>query len=155
VDVVEDCLKNDYSIPPEQIKRATGEENQIEGLDLMAPGDVRYIITIQALREGWDCPFAYVLCSVAEQYGATAVEQIVGRVLRMPKAQRKGVPELNMAYAFVASNNFAEALTKLKDALLENGFQKQEVDEMMAAPPAADFGCSLIRPLAAKRLPSK
>jgi type III restriction enzyme len=140
VDVVEDCLKNDYGIPPEQIKRATGEDNQIEGLDLLAPGDVRYIITIQALREGWDCPFAYVLCSVAEQYGATAVEQIVGRVLRMPKARRKGTPELNMAYAFVASNNFAEALSKLKDALLENGFQKQEVDEMMAIPPAPDLG---------------
>ena len=90
MEVVEDCLKNDYGIPPEQIKRATGEDNQIEGLDLLAPGDVRYIITVQALREGWDCPFAYVLCSVAEQYGATAVEQIIGRVLRMPKAQRKG-----------------------------------------------------------------
>ena len=46
-----------------------------------------------------------------------------------------------MAYAFVASNNFAEALAKLKDALLENGFQKQEVDEMMATtPPPADLG---------------
>lgn len=140
VDVVEDCLKNDYSIPPEQIKRATGEDNQIEGLDLLAPGDVRYIITVQALREGWDCPSAYVLCSVAEQYGATAVEQIVGRVLRMPKATRKNTIELNMAYAFVASNNFAEALGKLKDALLENGFQKQEIDEMMAATPAPDLG---------------
>ncbi|HNT25898.1 MAG TPA: DEAD/DEAH box helicase family protein [Anaerolineales bacterium] len=141
VEVVEYCLKNDYGIPPEQIKRATGEDNQIEGLDLLAPGDVRYIITVQALREGWDCPFAYVLCSVAEQHGATAVEQIVGRVLRMPKATRKGAPELNMAYAFVASNNFAQALARLKDALLENGFQKQEVDEMMAAtPPQPDLG---------------
>jgi type III restriction enzyme len=140
VDVVEDCLKNDFNIPPEQIKRATGEDNQIEGLDLLAPGDVRYIITVQALREGWDCPFAYVLCSVAEQYGATAVEQIVGRVLRMPKATRKATPELNMAYAFVVSNNFAEALGKLKDALLENGFQKQEIDEMMAIQPVQDFG---------------
>lgn len=141
VEVVEDCLKNDYGIPAEQIKRATGEDNQIEGLDLLAPGDVRYIITVQALREGRDCPFAYVLCSVAEQHSATAVEQIVGRVLRMPKAQRKGAPELNMAYAFVASSNFAEALAKLKDALLENGFQKQEVDEMLtSAPPQPDLG---------------
>ncbi len=140
VDVVEACLQNDYGIPPEQIKRATGEDNQIEGLDLLAPGDVRYIITVQALREGWDCPFAYVLCSVAEQYGATAVEQIVGRVLRMPQATRKATPELNMAYAFVASNNFADALGKLKDALLENGFQKQEIDEMMALPPSPDLG---------------
>lgn len=142
VDVVENCLINDYRIPPEQIKRATGEDNQIEGIDLLAPGDVRYIITVQALREGWDCPFAYVLCSVAEQYSTTAVEQIVGRVLRMPQARRKNAPELNLAYAYVASNNFADSLSKLKDALVENGFQRQEVDEMLAtaALPAADFG---------------
>lgn len=140
VDVVEECLKNDYGIPPEQIKRATGEDNQIEGLDLLAPGDVRYIITVQALREGWDCPFAYVLCSVAEQYGATAVEQIVGRVLRMPHATKKSKDALNMAYAFVASSNFANALSSLKDALLENGFQRQEIDEMMASPANHDFG---------------
>ena len=35
---------------------------------------VRYIITVQALREGWDCPFAYVLCSVQTIRSATAVE---------------------------------------------------------------------------------
>ncbi len=142
VEVVEECLINDYGIPPAQIKRATGEDHEIDGLDLMAPGEVRFIITVQALREGWDCPFAYVLCSVAEQYGATAVEQIVGRVLRMPRAKRKLSPELNKAYAFVVSNNFAESLARLKDALLENGFQKQEVEEMMAAaaPTTPDFG---------------
>lgn len=140
VEVVEDCLKNDFNIPPEQIKRATGEDNEIEGLDLLAPGEVRYIITVQALREGWDCPFAYVLCSVAEQYGSTAVEQIVGRILRMPNAEKKETPELNMAYVFVSSKNFGESLAKLKDALIENGFQKQEVDEMMALPQNEDFG---------------
>jgi type III restriction enzyme len=141
VEVVEACLKEDFHIPAEQIRRATGDDNQIEGLnlfDLACP--VRYIITIQALREGWDCPFAYVLCSVAEQHGATAVEQIVGRVLRMPKAIRKVNPELNLAYAFVASTNFAAALNQLGEALIENGFQKQEVAEMIAQPAPPDLG---------------
>ena len=140
VDWVEDVLLNDYLIPAEQVKRATGEDFQIEGIDLMAPGEVRYIITVQALREGWDCPFAYVLCSVAEQHGASAVEQIVGRVLRMPKAERKNLPELNMAYAFITSNRFEEALGNLKEGLLENGFQQQEVDEMISPPPPSDLG---------------
>ncbi len=45
-----------------------------------------------------------------------------------------------MAYAFVASDNFAQALTKLKDALVENGFQKQEVHDMMVTPPPPDLG---------------
>ena len=49
---------------------------------------VRYIITVQALKEGWDCPWAYVLFSVAEMSKGNAVEQILGRILRMPKAKR-------------------------------------------------------------------
>jgi type III restriction enzyme len=141
VEVVEACLKDDFHIPAEQIRRATGDDNQIEGLNLFDPAcPVRYIITVQALREGWDCPFAYVLCSVAEQHGATAVEQIIGRVLRMPKAVRKVNPELNLAYAFVASANFAAALNQLGEALIENGFQKQEVAEMIAKPATPDLG---------------
>lgn len=140
VDWVEDVLIHDYLIPPEQIKRATGEDYQIGGIDLLAPGDVRYIITVQALREGWDCPFAYILCSVAEQHGATAVEQIVGRVLRMPKAVKKTLPDLNMAYAFVVSDRFGEALENLKDGLVDNGFERQEVEEMMAPSPPTDLG---------------
>lgn len=141
VDVVEACLKEDYQIPAEQIARATGEDDQIGDDDLTSPDSkIRYIITVQKLREGWDCPFAYVLCSVAEQYSTTAVEQIIGRVLRMPKAAKKLAPELNMAYAFVSSPNFERTLNSLKDALVENGFQKQDADEMIVHAPQKDFG---------------
>lgn len=141
VDVVEACLKDDYQIPAEQIARATGDDDQIGDSDLSQPDSkIRYIITVQKLREGWDCPFAYVLCSVAEQYSTTAVEQIVGRILRMPKATKKLAPELNMAYAFVSSPNFERTLDSLKDALVENGFQKQDADEMIVHAPQKDFG---------------
>src|SRR4030067_2772611 len=126
VEMVKECLIKDNQIPEEQIKKATGEEYEIEG-DLLAEDcSVRYIITKQALREGWDCPFAYVLCSVAEMHGQTAVEQILGRILRLPQAHAKHHPELNKAYAFVASPNFAEAAQNLVDALVEIGFKKQE-----------------------------
>jgi len=141
VETVEACLKDDYNIPADQIARATGEDDQIGNEDLSSPGcKIRYIITIQKLREGWDCPFAYVLCSVAEQYSASAVEQIVGRILRMPKATRKLASELNMAYAFVSSPNFERTLNELKDALVENGFQRQEANEMIIHTPQNDFG---------------
>lgn len=141
VDVVEACLKDDYHIPAEQIARATGDDDQIGDEDLTSPDSkICYIITVQKLREGWDCPFAYVLCSVAEQYSTTAVEQIVGRILRMPKATKKLSPELNMAYAFVSSPNFERTLNSLKDALVENGFQKQDADEMIVHAPQNDFG---------------
>ncbi len=140
VKVVESCLKDDYNIPADQIARATGVDDDIADIDLTAVNcPIRYIITIQKLREGWDCSFAYVLCSVAEQHSATAVEQIVGRVLRMPNATRKQTPELNMAYAYVASQNFFETLNTLADALVENGFEKQEAAQLITQQTFNDF----------------
>ena len=84
VEAVKEQLMQEQ-IPEDQIAIATGDNNEITNLDLFAPEcPIRYIITVQALREGWDCSFAYILCTVAEQVGATAVEQILGRVLRQP-----------------------------------------------------------------------
>lgn len=126
------CLVKDNHIPEEQIKFATGENYQIEDLDLLAEDcPVRYIITKQALREGWDCPFAYVLCSVAEMSSTTAVEQILGRVLRLPSVTKKENPPLNYAYAYVSSLKFGETAKALQDALVNNGFEKQEVKDLV------------------------
>jgi type III restriction enzyme len=114
-------------IPEEQIAVATGDTNEISNIDLFAPDcPIRYIITVQALREGWDCSFAYILCTVAEQVGATAVEQILGRVLRQPNARAKKYAELNRAYAFATSLHFAQTANSLADALIQNGFERQE-----------------------------
>ncbi len=132
VEVVERCLLEEYSIPEEQIARATGEDKELDNVDLNdSECPIRYVITVQALREGWDCPFAYVLCSVAEMRSSTAVEQILGRVMRLPKAQRKKQESLNSAYAFVASQNFYDAASALADGLVQNGFEKQEAAELI------------------------
>ncbi len=119
-------------IPEDQIAIATGDNNEITNIDLFAPEcSIRYIITVQALREGWDCSFAYILCTVAEQVGATAVEQILGRVLRQPNAQAKKHAELNRAYTFATSLHFAQTANNLADALIQNGFEKQEVRNLI------------------------
>jgi type III restriction enzyme len=132
VDVIEKSLIKDHHIPPDQIVRATGETKGLEGIDLSDEKcEIRYIITVQALREGWDCPFAYVLCSVAEQRAIGAVEQILGRVLRLPYCKPRDNKDLNRAYAFVASPNFAEAAQNLVDALVENGFNRQEAQDFI------------------------
>lgn len=137
VEVVEKCLLEEHEIPEEQIARATGEDKGLDNVDLNDPGcHIRYVITVQALREGWDCPFAYVLCSVAEMKSSTAVEQILGRVMRLPKAQRKQQESLNRAYAFVASRNFYDAASALTDGLVQNGFEKQAAAELIRS--AAD-----------------
>ncbi len=131
VDVLKKLLVDDFKIPEEQIAIATGETRGIEDINLFDRGcPLRFIITVQALKEGWDCSFAYVLCSVAEMSSSRAVEQILGRVLRLPHTKKKLRAELNRAYAYAASPRFIEAATALKDALVDNGFQKLE---------AADF----------------
>src|SRR5581483_10005098 len=132
VDMVRECLVKDNQIPEEQIKKATGEEYEIEGMDLFAEDcSVRYIITKQALREGWDCSFAFVLCSVAEMSSATAVEQILGRVLLLPNVTKKQNHELNYAYAYISSLKFGETAKALQDALIHNGFERQEVKDLV------------------------
>lgn len=132
VEVIEKSLIEDHRIPADQIARATGEDRGLEDVDLSAKGcPIRFIITVQALREGWDCPFAYVLCSVAEQRSVGAVEQILGRVLRLPGCRQRTIEDLDRAYAFVSSRNFAEAANNLVDALVENGFNRLEAREFI------------------------
>jgi type III restriction enzyme len=156
VEVVEKCLLDDFKIPKERITRATGEDRGLDGVDLSkADCPIRYIITVQALKEGWDCPFAYVLCSVAELHAATAVEQILGRVLRLPKATKKTEADLNFAYAFTASANFAASAKALTDGLILNGFERQEARDLIAPLAEADLDKFELGELASKSIAEK
>ncbi|WP_332911852.1 DEAD/DEAH box helicase [Algoriphagus boritolerans] len=75
----------ELKIPEEQIKIKTANLNELKNIDLMSRDcEVRFIITVNALKEGWDCPFAYILASLADKSSAVDVEQILGRVLRQP-----------------------------------------------------------------------
>ncbi|MDO5691592.1 MAG: DEAD/DEAH box helicase family protein [Pseudomonadota bacterium] len=127
-------LIDELHIPPEQIVVATGSTRELDGLDLSARAcPVRHVITVQALREGWDCPFAYVLCSLQRLSSATAVEQLLGRVLRMPHATRRGREALNRAYAHVCEAEFSSAAHALADRLINGmGFEALDVASMLA-----------------------
>jgi type III restriction enzyme len=136
VEVVEKALIDQCKIPADWIVRATGDDRGLDGVDLFkADCPVRFVITVDALKEGWDCSWAYVLCSVAEMKSDTAIEQIIGRVLRLPNARRKQTPALNRAYAFATSTNFALTARALEDALVEgNGFNPLEVKDLIVTP---------------------
>lgn len=113
----------DIGIPEEQIKIKTAEINELKGIDLMAKDcPVRYIITINALKEGWDCPFAYILASLADRSSAVDVEQIVGRVLRLPYTRKNEKAVLNMCYVLTASAKFQETLDNVVKGLNNAGF---------------------------------
>ena len=127
-------LETALHIPANQIVVATGDSRGLEGLDLAARScPVRFVITVQALREGWDCPFAYVLCSLQKLSSASAVEQLLGRVLRMPYATRRGREALNRAYAHVCEAEFSTAAHALADRLINHmGFEALDVASMIA-----------------------
>lgn len=141
VDRVRQELSANHRIPPTEIVVATGEERGLEKIADQYPlgiadenCPVKFVITQQALAEGWDCPSAYILVSMAELRSATAVEQLLGRILRQPDAQRRKSEPLNQSYAFVVSRDFGETAQSLRDRLVEGaGFERREVSEFVTA----------------------
>ena len=88
-------------VPAEQIKVKSSTQDELAGVDLMSPFcPVRYIITKDALKEGWDCPFAYLLALLDNTTAATAMTQLIGRVMRQPYARVTNLPELDSCYIF-------------------------------------------------------
>ena len=131
VEVLEKALREEHHIPEREIAVHTGDEKGLAGVDLNAEScTIRYVVTQSALAVGWDCPFAYVLCSVANLSASGAVEQLLGRVLRMPHAKEKKREALNRAYAFVRSPHFYLAANQLRDQLVRNsGYEEKEARE--------------------------
>ena len=134
-------LITNHGIPASEIIVATGEEKGLEQIDadyklgIADPAcPVKFVITQKALAEGWDCPFAYILVSMASLHSATAVEQLLGRILRQPGASHRQARALNQSYAFVVSRNFAETASALRDRLVAGaGFERREVSEFVTA----------------------
>lgn len=106
---------------------ATGDQRDIDGVDLFAKDcPIEVVITKQALKEGWDCSFAYVFCSVAQVKSGKDVQQLLGRVLRMPYATRRRQEAMNKAYAHVVSDSFGQAAGELTQSLIDIGFNPLE-----------------------------
>lgn len=131
-------LMESESIPEHKIKIATADIHELDGLNLLAADcPVEHIITINALREGWDCPFAYVLCSVANINSAVAIEQLLGRIMRMPFAQKRKDDSLNQAYVHAPKDNkrigqiVSEVIGSLKNLGMEEYEAKWQVRPLL------------------------
>jgi type III restriction enzyme len=124
-----ETLLNDYGIDRSEIAVHTSGHTELKNVDLMQKDcPIRYVITVEALKEGWDAPFAYILASVGDINSPTAVEQILGRILRLPYAKRKHYEDLEKAYAYVASTKTTEVIKNLRDSLVNNGFEELEAN---------------------------
>jgi len=132
---VREFLMGELGIPEGQIKIKTGKQDELGATDLLAEDvEVRYIITRDALKEGWDAPFAYVLASVFNLGSPTAVEQLLGRILRLPNAREKEHEELNEGYVFTSAEQFNRAVSSIVKGMVENGYSKDEVRTGPAQP---------------------
>ncbi len=115
-------------IPAEQIAIKISGKNELERVDLFdRKCPIRYIITVNALAEGWDCSFAYILVSVANLGSKIAVEQIIGRIIRLPYAKKKANEDFNRSYVFASARNFNEAASQIISGLETNGYSKADI----------------------------
>lgn len=115
-------LIKQLSVPEEDIAIKSSSKDDIEGIDLLSrESTIRFIITKQALQEGWDCPFAYVLCALGKSQSETAMTQLIGRILRQPYAQKSGVKQLDECYVYTFQQNTSKLVGEIKKNLENEG----------------------------------
>jgi type III restriction enzyme len=115
-------LMKKCSVPEKHIAIKSSEKDDIEGIDLFTRDcDIRYIITKQALQEGWDCSFAYILTILTNPQSAIGITQLVGRILRQPSAIKTKVKELDECYIYTYKPNAATLVREIKIGLEGEG----------------------------------
>ena len=124
VNEIKDHLMQAFAIPAEHIAIQTSEKKELTNIDLLSDTClIRYILTKDALREGWDCPFASILAILSTYKVHTGVTQLLGRVMRQPHAKRLKTEELNLPYVFCSIDSNHKAITITKKMLEENGYK--------------------------------
>ena len=113
-------------VPAEQIAVKTSEKDELKEVDdiggLMARDcPIRYIITKQALQEGWDCAFAYVLVILTNPSSKNALTQLVGRILRQPFARKTGVRDIDESYVFCFQQRAGAILESIRQGFAQEG----------------------------------
>ncbi len=117
----------EIGVPEEQIAIKTADRDDLKNQNLLAKDcKVRYIITVNALKEGWDCSFAYILATVANRSSVVDVEQILGRILRMPDAKANKSTVMNLSYVITSSSNFFATCEKVVEGLNAAGFSSKD-----------------------------
>lgn len=106
------------------IKIKVSGRDELKDENLLHPNSqVRFIVTRQALQEGWDCPFAYVLVVLSKSKSKLALTQLVGRILRQPEARATSNEALDSSYVFCCNQKTSEVVTGVQKALQHEGLE--------------------------------
>ncbi|ASF48075.1 DEAD/DEAH box helicase [Methylovulum psychrotolerans] len=122
VAAIKDYLIKNLNVLDSEIRIKLSDNNEMRDDDLfdkLCP--VRYIITKDALKEGWDCSFAYVLAILSNAKSTTALTQFIGRVLRQPYALETSIPALNQCYVYCDNADVNSAAEGIKKGLEDEG----------------------------------
>jgi len=123
---VKEYLIRQCGILEEKIAIKSSEKDDIEGINLLSKDcSICYIITKYALQEGWDCAFAYLLTILTNPSSQLSITQLVGRILRQPKARKTKVKALDESYVFCFRQRARELLENIKD-----GFEKEGLGDL-------------------------
>lgn len=137
-DDAKDWLKQS-GLNEDEIAIKTAQTNELsapENKNLLSPTNhIRAIITKQALQEGWDCSFAYVLCSLSASSNINAMTQLVGRILRQPGAERTGVADLDQCYVITHHAQTADVISAIKTGLESEGLADLALSVRVAGEP--------------------
>lgn len=132
VEVLKKHLVEVLHIDARRIAVATGNQRELDGINLFDRAcPIDFVITVEALKEGWDCSFAYVFCTAQKINSAKDMEQLLGRVLRLPYAKSRKNALLGRAYAHVCSPNTMLVANQLADKLVAMGFEQMEASQFI------------------------
>ena len=130
-DDARDYLLTHPGIGPEHVAIKTSGRDELKEVDevgglLSRDCPIRFIITKQALQEGWDCSFAYVLAILTNPSARTALTQLVGRILRQPYARKTHVRALDESYVFCFQRRGRDLLADVRRGFGMEGLQGLE-----------------------------
>ena len=133
-DDVLDYLVQTLGVPAEAVRIKASGNDQLGRENLTSEySQVRWIITKDALKEGWDCPFAYLLVLLDNTTAPNSITQMVGRVLRQPDARLTSRESLNRCYVYCYSTGVGNAVEKVKEGLEAEGLGDL-TDEVQSGP---------------------
>ena len=120
-DVREHLIQN-LAVPEGAVKVKSSVNDELGRENLLSEfSPVRWIITKNALMEGWDCSFAYVLVMLDNTQAQRAITQLVGRVLRQPYARKTGREVLDQCYVYCWNTDVSVAVAQVKNGLENEG----------------------------------
>ncbi len=119
---VREYLQLQLAVPATAIRVKSSQRDELGREDLLSEEcPVRWIITKDALKEGWDCPFAYLLVLLDNTQAPRALTQLVGRVLRQPQARQTDEPLLNQSHVHCWDIDVGRAVEQVKAGLENEG----------------------------------